>query len=344
MMRIIDSHTHLCFRKPEKLLEMADRYGYDSLTVLGLACCDLPLDNVECLTVKALAPERAYVYGSMAYPRGFEPTRGTHVKQLEMLMEAGFDGWKLLESKPSEYRNLQLPLDGDLFDGAFALAEETGFPVTWHAGDPATFWDAEKAPKMAVENNWLCVGEGYPELGEIYRQVENVLKRHPKLKATLAHLFFTSDDRRHAERLLDTYEDLRLDITPGVEMYQAFLADREGWIAFFEKYADRLIFGTDMMDDEKEVVFGDQGALNEFINRAMTEKGEFEVRGMGGTGMGLSDEIMRKIYAGNYLKRVIGTPRVINKSGLGRYLDWLHPYLNEAEASREAELKIIFGL
>jgi len=260
-----------------------------------------------------------------------------HERQLELMLDAGCDGFKLLESKPSVYRELQLPLDGEVFDRAFALAQEARVPITWHAGDPATFWDAKTAPEFAVRNNWLCVGEGFPTLEEIYAQVENVFARYPNLRAAMAHLYFTSDDRAHAEQMLDTYENFWLDLTPGSEMYTAFLADREGWRAFFEKYQDKLIFGTDMVDEEGDVVFGSQDAIVEFVMKTLTDSKPFDVRGICGTGLGLAQPVLEKIFAKNFERRV-GSPKPISQSGLNAYVEYLMPRLSKADQKRAEAL------
>ncbi|MER2182181.1 MAG: hypothetical protein ABTA22_01515, partial [Clostridia bacterium] len=165
-MKIIDSHTHLTNGDPAKLLRMADGYGYERLNVLSIPCDGLLLNNLECLLLKKLAPDRAYVYGGITYIPGAEPGPKELEKELELLTEAGCDGWKLLESKPSVYRVLRMPLDGPVYERAFAFAEEAGLPLIWHSGDPSTFWDASRAPAFAAENGWLCIGEGYPQLEE----------------------------------------------------------------------------------------------------------------------------------------------------------------------------------
>lgn len=333
-MRIIDSHVHLDFHQPEKLLALTEHYRYERFAVMAIPCEGDPLNTLECLRMKLLAPERAYVYGGMIYPPHMLHDGRSHVRQLEFMMDVGCDGWKLLESKPSVYRQLQIPLDGPVFEDAFAMAEREHIPVTWHAGDPATFWDADKAPRFAVENHWLCIGEGYPSLQEIYRQVENVLERHPRLRVSMAHLYFTSDDRPHAERLLERYEDFRLDLTPGVEMYQSFVTDPEGWSGFFEKYQDRLIFGTDLSDTEHEVVFSDQDKLFDRIHRVLSSGDAVEIAGVSGRGLGLSQEIQEKLYRKNFLDRIAGAPRPLNSSGLRAYGRWLLERLPEEEQAR----------
>ena len=336
-MRIIDSHTHLDRHNPQKLLQMVDHFGYEKYGVMAIPCGGDPLNTLECLLTKRLAPERTYVFGGMVYIPGTEPTGDDHEKQLQLMLEAGCDGWKLLESKPSVYRKLQLPLDGEVFEKAFALAEENNVPLTWHAGDPATFWSLDTAPAFAVENGWTCVGEGFPTLGKIYSEVENVMARHPKLSPAMAHLYFTSDDRAHAERMLDTYENFWLDLTPGSEMYHAFLADREGWKAFFEKYQDKLVFGSDMVDDEGDVVYGSQDAITEFVLKTLAEDKPFEVRDVKGVGLGLSQQVLDKIFAKNFEKRV-GAPKQINPAGLNAYVEYLMPKLTKEQQKRAESL------
>lgn len=332
-MRIIDSHVHLERHNPQKALEMADRYGYERIALMGIPCEGDALNTLECLLAKRHAPQRIYTFGGMVYTPGMESSAADHEKQLELMLEAGCDGWKLLESKPSTYRQLKIPLDGEVFDRAFALAQRENVPVTWHAGDPATFWDEKTAPAFAVKYRWLCVGEGFPTLGEIYRQVENVMARYPKLSVSMAHLYFTSDDRAHAERMLDTYENFWLDLTPGSEMYTAFMADREGWRTFFERYEDKLVFGTDMVDGEDDVVFGSQDTIVDFVLRTLRQDTPFSVGGIEGTGLGLSQAVQEKIFARNFERRV-GAPKPISASGLNAYVEYLMPRLTPQDRRR----------
>ena len=333
-MRIIDSHTHLGDHHPEALAALIDRHNMEKFNVLAIPCYYSVLNTLECLLVKRIAPGKAYVYGGMAYPSGTTASGRDHEKQLELMMEAGCDGWKILESKPSVYRELQIPLDGEVFSRAFAMAERESIPITWHAGDPATFWDAERAPKFAAENGWLCIGEGFPALEKIYTEVENVMMRHPDLHVSMAHLYFTSDDRPHAERMLDAYGHFWLDITPGTEMYQDFLNDRAGWKSFFEKYQDKLVFGTDFEDDSHPKGLDSSYGL---ILQTLTGEGPVNAKGISGSaGLGLSIQAQEKIFAGNFERRVGPEPRPLSESGLNAYVNWLMPKLTKKE-QKQAE-------
>ena len=139
-MRIIDSHVHLENHNPEKMREMADRFGYEKYAVMCTPCEGNALNTLEGLLAKSLTPQRTYVFGGMVYAPGRAADGKDHEKQLELMLDAGCDGWKLLESKPSTYRALKTPLDGDVFDGDWnrlsavvqSLAEKSD---TANAGD-----------------------------------------------------------------------------------------------------------------------------------------------------------------------------------------------------------------
>ena len=91
-MRRIDSHTHVDAGRPEVLLARArEQFGYEKIGVMGIPCSNGPLNNLECLRVKALAPDYAYVYGGMVYSGLSKPDARDHEKQLMLLMDAGFD-------------------------------------------------------------------------------------------------------------------------------------------------------------------------------------------------------------------------------------------------------------
>lgn len=319
-MRMIDSHVHLSQNHPGKLFALTEKYGYEKIGVMAVPCYYSPLNTLECMLMKRANPEKVFLFGGMTYLPTLEPTAKSHEKQLELMMDAGCDGWKLLESKPSVYRELQLPLDGEVFSRAFAMAEQNRIPIKWHAGDPAPFWDAEKAPDFAVQNGWLCIGEGFPSLQQIYDQVENVMARHPKLSVAMAHLYFISDDRPHGERLLEQYENFLMDITPGCEMYVAFRSDIEGWAAFFRRWQDKIEFGTDTTDASTDPSID---AKLQMILGTLRES-------PANSGFGLEPEILEKILAKNFERRTGPSPRPFSESGLNAYAEWLLPQLPKA--------------
>ena len=335
-MRPMDSHTHYYWDDPQYAVSQLDRYQYSHLTILGLPG-DL-LSNIQAMMAKNARPEQVFTFGCLMYAEGLQPTPESHKAQLQMLMDAGFDGWKIIETKPTTYTAVgRIPLDSDIFEPAFALAEEKQFPITWHCGDPATFWDEEACPDWAKENGWFY-DDTFPTLQELYRQVETVLDRHPGLLVTLAHMYFTSDDIHHAKYMLDRHPNLRLDLCPGTEMYENFVKAPEIWHDFFVKYQDRLIFGTDRIGDphDKNDVTNDWNV--DVVLKSIFATGPVHFHSVQGTALGVPDELKDKIFALNYAARVGTKPRALNKAAFITYAQWLMPYMCEEKQIRCKEM------
>lgn len=292
-MKIIDGHMHTKYFPENWFIDCANKRGYDAYAILSLSCMKSfggPVNNEQCLAVKRADPKRAYFFAGLEHP--CQDYR-EHVKKW---LAKGADGIKLIETKPTVYVETGVDLSDETFDEMFAYLEETGTPVLWHVGDPATFWQRDKAPAFAFENGWFYGDGGYPSLQELYAIPEKVLKKHPKLHVCFAHLYFCGDDRQHAEWLLDTYENVRLDITAGGEMYEQFQEDLAGWHDFFMKYQDRIQLGTDT-DMGEEI-----GQHTSFeLSLSALGKGPMDYYGkMYENGLNLPDSVVEKVVSGNF--------------------------------------------
>lgn len=230
------------------------RFGMDRLAVMALPSSsrrrtDSPLNNLVSLACKARlnaegAGRRVYACAGLRHFGPGSSTPGDMLEQARRAIGLGFDGFKMLEGKPGLRRRVGAPLDGPLYEPFFAWAEEEGWPITMHSCDPASCWDFSSAPEDARKRGWVY-DESYPSLAALRAETENVLRRHPRLRLMLAHLFFLGDDPNEAERLLETYPGLTFDLTPGGEMYTGITARRDVWRPLFLRHADRFFFGTD---------------------------------------------------------------------------------------------------
>jgi len=296
---MIDGHVHCYGYTPGRVKRWADAThvaGY----VLASLPCDVADDNDICLRVKQEDPDRAYFFAGLEHPCS------DYAANFKSWLEKGADGLKLLETKPTEAVGIGVNPADESFDALFALCEEQRIPIVWHVGDPATFWDPEKVPDWAVKEGWYYGDGRYPTLQELYARAETVLARHPGLNVCFAHLYFCSDDMAHAQRLLDTYPNVRLDITPGSEMYTAFFADREAWRDFFIRNARRIQLGSDVAFDPEgnEPDNSPQDLATTALLDEHVTAGGFDDRGLD-----LPEEVVRlicrenfKAFMGKYLK------------------------------------------
>ena len=129
-------------------------------------------------------------------------------------------------------------IDDAVYDSTFAKMEELGmigasihisqpYPTKW-CDDPVKFWQAHNA--------W-----------------ERVLDRHPRLKVVNAHMLdhFNSDEQLdYLMYVLETYPNVHVDLAARFQQFHRM--DRDKLRNFMIKYADRILFGTDIGGQPKE--------------------------------------------------------------------------------------------
>lgn len=277
-------------------------------------------NNIMCAFYK-LANENTYAYGGFIYPsypaKKEDLENMSLVTQLDELNEIGFDGIKMLEGKPNLYAKVGNLLDSDFFAEAFEKMEREGTYILMHAVDPESFWTDPS--EESIQKGWSYADESkFPTSEALYKQVDNILERYPSLNLCLAHFFFCSEKPQKLEKMLEKYKKLSIDITPGGEMYIAFNKNREYFKNFFERYQERIIFGTDMDYTphlEAGVWLCDRVYRFLATDETLMSFDDHEIKGIA-----IEQDALQKIFSDNLLKKLGDKPKPINKEALRRYI------------------------
>ena len=328
---MIDSHWHLYVPYHEDGTDyrlMLDQLQKDQgLEAMNLCCIPCyhelgPAQNLLAAIYKLHNPT-AYAYGGLVYPQipfqnpmpeGMDP-----LSQYRELMDLGFDGIKMLETKPTEQKIYGMCIDDPYYDGLFAAAEADGTHMVWHVADPETFWDIDRIPQRFLDRGWYYGDGTYMSHERIYEQVYNVLDAHPQLKVSFAHFFFLSDHPQRLAELFDKYPGTSVDVTPGSEMYGSFRENREFYRDFFEKYQDRIIFGTDTSYSGGDMTrFNDRSKA---VVAFLTTDQELEVISVPTKGLALPKPVTDKILGGNFRKAAGPAPKTIDRQKLRAYAE-----------------------
>lgn len=328
----IDSHIHIYTRDCIPFFrQYRQDYGFDAVNVACLCMEGAGSASNLLAAILKLEDEHFYAHGSLFYPEmPARPMEGDleFAAQAKELIAMGFDGIKLLESKPTVRKAHGMGLNDMSYDAFFSYMEESGEHLIWHACDPETFWNADTAPEFAFKEGWFYGDGSFSTKEQLYYEVRDVLHRHPRLNATFAHFFFLSDFPDAASEFLDKYPFVTLDITPGREMYDYFTRRREIWRRFFDKYANRIVFGTDMTADAFQ---GSPDELIGFMRRFLRTDEKFSGWGFDMHGLALSQEAVDLIEGGNYAHLVAPAPRKIDRKLLGKYAERMLPYVKSDE-------------
>lgn len=319
-----DAHLHLLHTAPEDVQDMLTAIANTGVTDASLlAVCPMEeygvLQNFLILWWKkhfcgmklrafGSLHEANDLYGSVPYE-----------KQLKALLDFGCDGIKFIHMKPDIRKQVGKGIDDPSYDGVFAEMEARGIPVLIHSGDPESFWDPALADPRDVARGWFYGDGTYCTWKEIYGETLRRLDKNPNLKVTMAHFFFLSEHLDEAIRVMETYPNVSFDLTPGREMYVNFSANIDAWHDFFEKYSDRLLFGTDS-EDMRCVL------KHDFVLKALThDRTEFydDCFQITVKGLDLSAETVEKICYKNYINfvgEINPSPSEENLLALGRRL------------------------
>jgi len=309
----IDCHVHL--RDPDSIAHLdalRQRVGLKYMNIVCTISRERVTANPAAFVAKKDRPGLFYVFASLDHAAHF--SGGTVMApplwdQVDRLQALGADGIKMLENKPTSRKFLDIPVDDDYFAPYFARVEETGFPILWHVNDPEEFWDPAKTPAWAKKRGW-GYDETFVKKEQLYSEVENVLIKHPGLQIIFAHFYFLSADLPRAGAFLDRFPNVRFDLAPGIEFLYNMSRDVEATRAFFVKYADRIVFGTDISSsntpEEAEIRAG-------IITRWLETDEEYRVPESADfllgppedglmRGLSLPADVLAKIYRTNFEK------------------------------------------
>lgn len=339
-MQVLDCHIHYALPTPaQSLIDVMDATGIDVANLVIVPNRQRVSSVPDALMAKAQFPQRFYVFASLdvsAYFRAAKQLGKAMKKYAAQMLRCGCDGIKIIEGKPNMRKELPVPdFDDPVWDPFFAWAEAEQVPILWHVNDPETFWHPEDAPSWAKKQGWLY-DDSFINNEAQYRQILNLLERHPKLKIIFAHFFFMSAQLPRLSQIMDRFPNIMVDTTPGIELYENLSANPEGAKAFFAKYGDRVVYGTDI--GARSVLPGTNPKLNvaECTHRAqlaqayLTESEPIPVKADGdflvGTedfalqGLGLSEEAAQKVLADNFRRFVSQVPAPVVPKQVLKYL------------------------
>ena len=318
--KIIEAHCHLLYEMPvNKTVEIfngfLEYFGFERLALLSCPHStkaeskgETETQNINTIYCKSKLDGKAYAYGHLVY--GFDETDTSEkfLNQAKRMIAQGFDGFKMLEGKPELRKKISKRLDDSMYDAYYKFCEDNEIPIIFHLADPPRNWDKSQMDEYSVKMGWFC-DESYPTKAEFHEEMEGIMRKFPKLKMTIAHFSFLSDDVKMASHLFDTYENLMFDLTPNAYEFEDFAENPEVWKEFFAKYQDRIIYGSDAYNYEFYTKFAHVTRINQ-VRRFLETDEEVKCTTKTVKGFKLPKEIIKKIYYDNFYKTV-GEPEPI---------------------------------
>ena len=139
----------------------------------------------------------------------------------------------------------------------------------------------------------------------------DVLDKFPNLHLTLAHFGFFSLHYEDAIKFM-SYPHTRLDTTPGGEQFINISKQWEKWSSFFEKYQDRIVYGSDLYPFIKNEYWKiAYHRRPDFLRQLFETDDTHQYLDEEFKGIKIDKNILDKIYSLN-ADKYLGSPKPIN--------------------------------
>lgn len=300
----IDYHNHLDAQQPGEMLRIMDACGIEKCVNITMRVRDKAFEIHR--KFKKIAPERFDTYAWFDWTDLHKDDFWSRsVEQIEKAFESGFVGikiWKDLGLMLKDKSGKFLKVNDERLIPFFEKAGELNFPVMLHISDPDAFFlpvdhQNERYEELAAHPDWSFYGSHFSK-AELLAQRDSIFKRHPNTTFVCAHLAEKAENLAYVGKLLDENPNLYVDISArtaeiGRQPYTA----RE----FFIKYADRILFGTDLVPETEmyRLHYRFLETADEYFDYPshISRQGRWQIYGIN-----LPDDVLRKIYRDNALK------------------------------------------
>lgn len=211
--------------------------------------------------------------------------------------------------------------DDPVFQPIFAHLARIGRPLVMHVAEPLACWQPLEPdnPHYGYYSRWpkwhMFGRPEYPGHADIIDARDRLMERHPALTVIGAHLASLEYDVREIARRMDRYPNFVADTS--ARILDLSLQNRQRVRQFFIDYADRLLFGTDIVSRKSFAGMADDErvqAIAALRERYLAEQAFFEtdrivvIRGREVRGLDLPPEVAEKLFTTNSRRWIPGLP------------------------------------
>uniref|UniRef100_UPI00321660E9 amidohydrolase family protein n=1 Tax=uncultured Draconibacterium sp. TaxID=1573823 RepID=UPI00321660E9 len=316
----IDAHFHI-YTIENTILEQTQKDNFKILSInTHSGSCDRVIEAHQWLRkLNNKYPSEVEYSGTFCLDGWDNPgwTENT-IDWLNQCIADGANSIKVWKNIGMEFRDTNgnlVMIDDPQFDAVFAYLSEKNIPLVGHLGEPKNCWLPLTEMTTKNDSNYFARNPQYhmykrPEFPSYEEQMEardRMLDKNPDLVFVGCHLASLEWNVDVLAKWLDKYPNTAVDLAARMgQLFYQTRDSREKVRAFFIKYQDRILYGTDTIDRGSD--------KNDFHNRLhktwmrdweylvtrnkMTSElinGEFR-------GLQLPKEVVDKIYSVNTKK------------------------------------------
>lgn len=254
--------------------------------------------------IKTNKPNRFIVFANIDFKGiGEDGWSEKAAMQLEEDVKNGANGLKIYKSlgfSVKDNKGNRVTVDDPRLDLIWKKAGDLKIPVLIHTADPKSFWDPmdehnERWLELATHAGRKRADDNPAPFETLIQEQHRMFKKHPKTTFIAAHFGWYPNDLAKLSGLMDAMPNIVVE-------FGAVIAElgRQPKMAkaFFTKYQDRILFGKDSwVPSEYATYFRVLETEDEYFPYHKKYHAFWPMYGMG-----LSDEILKKVYYKNALR------------------------------------------
>lgn len=208
-------------------------------------------------------------------------------------------------------------VDDPRFDPMWEAAGALKMPVGIHISDPEAFFLPidrfnERWEELHNHPDWSFHGKDFPSNAELLEARNRMFARHPKTQFVVFHVGNDAENLPYVSECMDKFPNMHVELGARIGELgrQPRMARR-----FFDKYQDRILFGTDATPHGVETpqqLYGDklyqiyfrfletEDEYFDYAPAAVPPQGRWKIYGLG-----LPESILEKVYFRN-AERLLG--------------------------------------
>jgi predicted TIM-barrel fold metal-dependent hydrolase len=257
-----DAHVHANTAGPE-FLAIARKDGFQLLSI-NVDYPDFPAleDQARIARNQRATEPRRFYYATAFSMKGFGTPQWTTntISTIDQAVKQGAVAvkvWKNVGMVEKDATGQRIFLDDPRFDGVIDYLERARIPLIAHQGEPRNCW--LPLDQMSTENDrsyfkdhpeyYMFLHPDEPSYETLMAARDRFVGHHPKLIFIGAHLASLEWSVGKLSRFLDRFPNATVDMAARMTQLQAQSRDDHTKVrAFFLKYQDRLLYGTDLTD------------------------------------------------------------------------------------------------
>lgn len=311
---VVDVHSHhrpgVSGARWDTIIGEMDQLNLQVLVNLSGGSGDTLSRSVQAIGAST-HPGRMVFFANIDFGGGVTPGFGQRAAdQLGRDVAAGAVGLKLFKNFGISVRDgegQRVTVDDPELDPVWEMCARLDIPVLIHTGEPSEFYQPvdrhnERWLELILRPGRRMPSDEYPSFETMMGERDRMFLRHPNTRFIAAHMGWHANDLTRLGAMLDRMPNVV--VGTGAILYELGRQPRAAR-AFFEKYSDRVLFGKDSYaPDEFPYYWRTLETNDEYFDYYRRYHAFWKMYGLG-----LSDDILRKVYYENALRVVPGIDR-----------------------------------